>query len=111
MRRSTPTRREPAEPAPSKPRKERTPLALPRINPRIAAALTGAVVGLVGVVLSFGASQGCEAVRGVGSCGGIGLFALLAVLTSRSCSARRCCEASASPTRPAPASSASAWSP
>ena len=31
-------------------------------------------------MLSLGASQGCEAVRGVGSCGGIGLFALLAVL-------------------------------
>ena len=60
--------------------KERTPLTLPRINPRIAVAFTGIVVGLVGVVLSFGASQGCEAVRGVGSCGGTGLFALLAVL-------------------------------
>ena len=53
---------------------------LPRINPRIAALVTGLVVGLVGVLLSFGASQGCESVRGVGSCGGIGLFALLAVL-------------------------------
>ena len=31
-------------------------------------------------VLSFGASRGCEAVRGVGTCGGTGLFALLAVL-------------------------------
>jgi hypothetical protein len=59
---------------------ERTPVTLPRINPRVAALLTGLVVGLVGVVLSFGASNGCEAVRGVGSCGGIGLLALLAVL-------------------------------
>jgi hypothetical protein len=53
---------------------------MPKVNPRIAALVTGLVVGLVGVVLSFGTSQGCEAVRGVGSCGGIGLFALLAVL-------------------------------
>jgi hypothetical protein len=60
--------------------KERRPMNLPVINPRIAAVITGLVVGLVGVVLSFGASQGCESVRGVGSCGGIGLFALLAVL-------------------------------
>jgi hypothetical protein len=67
-------------PKPPKVRKERTPLSLPKINPRIAAMATGLVVGLVGVVLSFGASQGCEAVRGVGSCGGSGLFALLAVL-------------------------------
>jgi hypothetical protein len=62
------------------PRKERTPRTLPRINPRIAALVTGLLVGLVGVVLSYGASQGCEAVRGVGSCGGSGLIALLAVL-------------------------------
>ena len=53
---------------------------LPRINPRVAAVVTGLIVGVVGVVLSFGASRGCEAVRGVGSCGGTGLFALLAVL-------------------------------
>ena len=73
-------RRAAKEPKPPKERKERTPLTLPRINPRIAALVTGLVVGLVGVVLSFGASQGCESVRGVGSCGGVGLFALLAVL-------------------------------
>ncbi len=60
--------------------RERTPVSLPAINPRIAALVTGLVVGLVGVLLSFGASRGCEAVRGVGSCGGSGLFALLAVL-------------------------------
>ena len=64
-------------PKPPRERKERTPMALPRINPRIAALVTGLVVGFVGVLLSFGASQGCESVRGVGSCGGIGLFALL----------------------------------
>lgn len=60
--------------------RERRPVTLPRINPRVAALVTGLLVGLVGVLLSFGASQGCEAVRGVGSCGGAGLFALLAVL-------------------------------
>jgi hypothetical protein len=60
--------------------KERTPVTVPRINPRIAVVLTGLVVGVVGVLLSYGASQGCEAVRGVGSCGGTGLFALLAVV-------------------------------
>jgi hypothetical protein len=70
----------PEEPKPPRVRKERRPMTLPRINPRIAALVTGLVVGFVGVVLSFGASQGCESVRGVGSCGGIGLFALLAVL-------------------------------
>ena len=69
-----------AEPGRRRVKKERTPLALPVINPRVAAVITGLLVGVAGVLLSFGASQGCEAVRGVGSCGGIGLFALLAVL-------------------------------
>ncbi len=55
-------------------------LALPVLNPRIAAILCGAVVGLVGVVLSYFASRGCETVRGVGSCGGMGLLALLVIL-------------------------------
>ena len=68
------------EPGRRRVKKERTPLALPVINPRVAAVITGLLVGVAGVLLSFGASQGCESVRGVGSCGGIGLFALLAVL-------------------------------
>ena len=73
---------EPADEEPGRRRaaRERRPITLPRINPRFAAAVTGLVVGLVGVLLSYGASQGCEAVRGVGSCGGTGLFALLAVV-------------------------------
>ena len=53
------------------------------INPRIAVVVTGLIVGFVGVLLAWGASQGCESVRGVGSCGGIGLFALLAVVAHR----------------------------
>ena len=42
--------------------------------------LTGVIVGLIGMVLATGAGRGCEAVRGVGSCGGLGLLALLVVL-------------------------------
>ena len=53
---------------------------LPVINPRLAAALTGGVVGLVGVALTSVAARGCEVIRGVGSCGGIGLLALLVIL-------------------------------
>jgi hypothetical protein len=55
-------------------------LKVPVIDPRAAAVLTGAIVGLVGVLLAFVAARGCEVVRGVGSCGGVGLFALLAIL-------------------------------
>jgi hypothetical protein len=61
-------------------RKERRPVTLPPLGARVAVTVSGLVVGLVGVILSWGAAQGCEAVRGVGSCGGVGLFALLAVV-------------------------------
>jgi hypothetical protein len=50
------------------------------IPPRIAALVTGALVGLAGVVLTDLFGRGCEAVRGVGSCGGLGVVALLAIL-------------------------------
>ena len=68
-----------AEPV-AQPRRERTPRQLPVINPRLAVALTGGVVGLVGVALTTVAGRGCEVIRGVGSCGGIGLLALLVIL-------------------------------
>jgi hypothetical protein len=80
---------EPVEPPPLVPVGEYTPAKAPRrsmservpvINPRIASIITGAFVGLVGVALAFLAGRGCEAVRGVGSCGGIGLLALLVIL-------------------------------
>ena len=61
-------------------RRERTPRQLPVINPRLAVALTGGVVGLVGVGLTTVAGRGCEVIRGVGSCGSIGLLALLVIL-------------------------------
>lgn len=67
---------------PEPPRKD-TRAALPRL-PRLpgplAAVLTGALMGLLGVGLAWLSAQGCEAVRGVGSCGGFGLFALIAIL-------------------------------
>jgi hypothetical protein len=60
--------------------RQRATLNLPVVDPRLAALLTGAIVGLIGLILATGAGRGCEAVRGVGSCGGIGLLALLVVL-------------------------------
>ncbi len=61
-------------------RAPREPITLPRVNPYVAAVLTGVVIGLVGVGLTLGTGRGCEAVRGVGSCGGFGLFALVVIL-------------------------------
>ena len=67
-------------PKPPKVKRERKPLVLPRINPYVAAVIAGVIGGLVGVVLSIGTQRGCESVRGVGSCGGFGLVALLVIL-------------------------------
>lgn len=62
-------------------RRERTgPSPLTRMPGSFAAVGAGLVCGLIGTVLSVGSLRGCEAVRGVGTCGGIGLFALLAIL-------------------------------
>lgn len=90
---------EPLEPEPRrrrarKPRRERKPRRqrraedhvgkqprkLPNVNPYVVAILTGAIVGAVGVALTIGTGRGCEAVRGVGSCGGFGLFAMIVIL-------------------------------
>ena len=64
------------DPAP----RQRRSFRLPAVDSRLAVALTGLVVGLLSVVLSWTTLRGCEVVRGVGSCGGIGLFALLAIV-------------------------------
>ncbi|WP_310961555.1 hypothetical protein [Nocardioides terrisoli] len=53
---------------------------LPALSGRIAAPITGVICGLLTVLLAWLAAQGCEAVRGVGTCGGFGLFALIAIL-------------------------------
>ncbi|WP_182527262.1 hypothetical protein [Nocardioides dongkuii] len=45
-----------------------------------AAAATGAVVGLLAVVLTSGSLQVCDAARGTASCGDAGFFLLLAIV-------------------------------
>ncbi len=57
-----------------------TPLSLPVMDSRLACVATGVAVGLVGVLLAYFAGRGCEAVRGVGSCGGVGVLALLLIV-------------------------------
>jgi hypothetical protein len=65
------------EPGPSRPRMRRQP-TLPGWA---AAAITGVVVGALGAAATYGALAGCEAVRGVSSCGGApGFFVLVAIL-------------------------------
>ena len=75
---------EPEESAAS-PQRRRTPTrpslpALPAIGAMPAALLTGAVVGLLVVVLTWGALHLCEVFRGTSTCGDPGFFLLLAIL-------------------------------
>jgi hypothetical protein len=46
----------------------------------LAALLVGALVGLLGVGLTFGALQTCDAITGTDSCGGPGLLIVLLVV-------------------------------
>jgi hypothetical protein len=71
----------PERPAkPARVRKERKALTLPPLPAPIASVVTGVVIGLVIVALTFLSSRGCELVRGTGSCGGGGLLLLVAVM-------------------------------
>jgi hypothetical protein len=55
-------------------------VTLPPLPGPVAALLTGVATGLVTVLLAWLAARGCDAVRGVGTCGKFGLFALIAIL-------------------------------
>lgn len=79
----------PAAPAARRPRPSRPSLparpelTLPSLPGPAAAVASGIVVGLLMVGLTFGASRGCEAVRGTSSCGGgLGLTALVLILAA-----------------------------
>jgi hypothetical protein len=53
----------------------------PGIHPAWASIITGAIAGLICVLLAKGASSGCEAIRDNSSCGGgLGLLALVVIL-------------------------------
>ena len=65
------------KPAPA----DRLAARFPGIHPAWAAIITGAVSGLICVLLAKGASAGCEAIKDNSSCGGgLGLLALVAIL-------------------------------
>lgn len=68
-------------PAPAEPARVRRPLPAVSLAGLPAAAVTGVVVGALGVLLVWLAGVGCEAVRGTSSCGGgPGLLVLVVVL-------------------------------
>ncbi|TGN62981.1 hypothetical protein EXE59_02735 [Nocardioides eburneiflavus] len=70
-----------SDPAATEPARVRRPLPSVSLAGLPAAAVTGVVVGALGVLLVWLAGVGCEAVRGTSSCGGgPGLLVLVVVL-------------------------------
>ena len=77
--------KEPKAPRAPKPPKQRRVAREHAVAPRwlpgyVAAIITGALIGGLTVLLAWLTAQGCAAVRGVGTCGGYGVFALVAIL-------------------------------
>lgn len=54
-------------------------LSLPAVPGWTAALVTGLLVGALGTLLTYAAMAGCEAVRGTSTCGGPGIFLLVAI--------------------------------
>jgi hypothetical protein len=82
---SAPTASVPALSAPAadeNPPERKRSLGLTGVDGRVAAVATGLVVGLTGVAVTYLFQRGCEAVKGTGSCGTIGLLLLVAVLVA-----------------------------
>ena len=69
--------KEPRTPKPPRQRSFTSPQWLPGY---LAATGVGALCGGLTVLLAWATSEGCAAVRGVGTCGGFGVFALVAIL-------------------------------
>jgi hypothetical protein len=62
--------------------RRRSRRTLPELAATTAALVVGAVVGLLGVVLTFLGLQGCQLVAGTSSCGGPGLLVLVAIFVA-----------------------------
>ncbi len=62
------------------PRPKREAPSLPSLGASVAALVVGALVGLLGVGLTFGSLKACDAVTGTDSCGGPGLLVVLVVV-------------------------------
>jgi len=69
-------RREPREP------RERRQLALPAVGGMTAAVVTGVLVGVITVGLTWASLNLCEVVKGTSSCGGPGFLLLVAIMVA-----------------------------
>ncbi|MDT0200512.1 hypothetical protein [Nocardioides sp. AE5] len=70
----------PKEPRPKREFKLPAMPQLPPLAARTAAAVTGLIIGILAVALTFGSLRGCEAVKGTSSCGTPGFFLLIAIM-------------------------------
>ncbi len=75
---STPARSAPKRPA-KQPRRRRG-FTLPALGGALSAVVTGILVGVITVGLTWASLRVCEAVRGTSSCGGPGYLLLLGIL-------------------------------
>jgi hypothetical protein len=69
------------ETKPQRPRRRRE-LALPTVGGRAAAVVTGVLVGVITVGLTWAGLRLCEVVRGTSSCGGPGYLLLLGIVVA-----------------------------
>jgi hypothetical protein len=69
-------------PAAATSRKDHRKRSAPELAASTAAFLVGAVIGLMGCVLTVVGLQGCEWITGTGSCGGPGLLVLVVILVA-----------------------------
>jgi hypothetical protein len=67
-------------PRPRLPRPTISRPTMPALSGRVAAAVTGLLVGVVGAVFTYLSLRGCEAVKGTESCGGTGMPILVVIL-------------------------------
>lgn len=72
--------RQPKAPKPARPARENDRAPIAGVPGYVAAIVTGALCGGLTVLLAWATGQGCAAVRGVGTCGGFGVIALVAIL-------------------------------
>lgn len=80
--RATKEPRAPKAPRPPKaPRAPRQRIELPPLNPHVAAAVTGLLVGAWLVLSTFTTLRMCESVRGASACGGPGMLLLVVIVT------------------------------
>ncbi|MGN6722027.1 MAG: hypothetical protein ACTHJM_05390 [Marmoricola sp.] len=72
--------KQPKPPKAPKPKRERSTAPFRWLPGYLSAIVVGALCGALTVLLAWATGRGCAELRGVGTCGGYGVFALVAIL-------------------------------